>query len=107
MLETHEHEINTSQILEKKVFLIDELFRETCLKIARFLKKMGFSFKSLLSFIRNPSGLHRGATISIAKKVLNDVIGAHYFHIKKEQLLLKLVYHNILNKLFRGTNQYV
>lgn len=107
MLEPQEHEINTSQILEKKISLIDDLFRETRLRIALFLRKMGFSFESLLSFIRNPKGLNKQATIRIAQKQLNDIIGENYFHIKKEEIPIKLVYNSIMDQLFRGSYHYV
>jgi hypothetical protein len=105
MLKTQE--ITPTEILLNKVDLIEEIYRESRLRIALFLRRMDYSFESLLNFLRNPGGLPKRSAILIAKKFLNDVIGQHYYQIKKENLTVKLVYKSILERMFRGSKQIV
>jgi len=92
----------TENIPDNKATVVEEIERETRFRGAVFLKKMGFSFESLLSFLRNPEGLPKRSIIMITRKILEDVIGANYFEIKKENLTVKFVYTSIIEKLFGG-----
>lgn len=95
--------INSSEILENKVDLIDYIRSEVLYRSALFFINRRITFhNNILEFIRNPlqyPGQKKNIKL-IVKKFLEDIISECYKEIQEEELQIKFVFQSIMNNLF-------
>ena len=96
--------IESENILESKLALINLIKGKTLQGVAIFLKNRNITFKYLLDFLKYPinyPGNINGPRL-ITEKVLQDVISRNYFKIQQEDMQIKFVYDEIMRIIFGG-----
>lgn len=96
--------INTSQILEGKLDLIDKIRGDVLYRTSIYLINLKIPFENtILHFIRNPK--HYPGQIHniflIIQKFLDDVISENYTEIQAHDLTIKFVSKIIMRQLFK------
>jgi len=96
--------VESENILESKVNLIERIKGETLQGVALYLRNRNISFNYLPNFLKAPGnypGNLQGPQL-ITEKFLTDIISKNYFKIQQEDMQIKFVYDEIMRILFGG-----
>lgn len=107
MLKSKETKIESMDILENNISLIESLHDEVLMRTSDFLLKRKIYYNGLLKFLNNPKnypGDPEGPKLIVQKRI-GDVVSEGWREIREEGFTIKFVIDIIFKKIFkRGGN---